>query len=129
MKRDNRIRYLIATALIVFALATLFMSSSVIFDWFGIREREGDYVPFIVWINFIAAFLYLISAYGLLKAQNWPFWVLTGTALLLLMALIILALYINYGGAFELKNVGAMALRIAITFALAMVVYYKLIKF
>lgn len=70
MKKNKVFRYVIAIALIAFALATLFMSSSVILDLFGIREREGDYVLFIVWTNFVAGILYLISAFGLLKAQK-----------------------------------------------------------
>ncbi|MDP2688135.1 MAG: hypothetical protein Q8O62_12990 [Aequorivita sp.] len=129
MKKNKIFSYVIAITLIAFASVTVFMSSSVIFDWFGIREKEGDYVPFIVWTNFIAGFLYLISAYGLLKAQKWTFWVLTGATLLLIIALIVLALYINYGGVFELKNVGAMGFRIAITFTFTVIVYNILKKY
>ncbi|MGB3342996.1 MAG: hypothetical protein WBA61_03710 [Aequorivita sp.] len=129
MKRNKVFRYLIAIVLIAFASATLFMSSSVIFDWFGIREREGDYVPFIVWTNFIAGLLYLVAAYGLLKAEKWAFWILIGTTLFLAIALVVLALYINSGGAFELKNVGAMGFRIALTIAFSVLTYYSLKKY
>jgi hypothetical protein len=45
------------------------MSGSVIFDLFGIREKEGNYVLFIVLANFIAGFFYLLSAYGMLTAK------------------------------------------------------------
>lgn len=129
MKRNKMFRYLIAIVLIAFASATLFMSSSVIFDWFGIREKEGDYVPFIVWTNFIAGFLYLAAAYGLLKAEKWAFWILIGTTLFLAIALVVLALYINSGGAFELKNVGAMGFRIVLTIAFSVFAFYNLKKY
>lgn len=129
MKRNKMFRSLFAIVLIAFATATLFMSSSVIFDWFGIREMEGDYVPFIVWTNFIAGWLYLVSAYGLLKAQKWAFWILIGTTLFLAIALVVLALYINSGGVFELKNVGAMGFRIALTIAFSVLAYYSLKKY
>ncbi|HLW32041.1 MAG TPA: hypothetical protein VKX40_07250 [Aequorivita sp.] len=129
MKRNKMFRSLFAIVLIAFASATLFMSSSVIFDWFGIREMEGDYVPFIVSTNFIAGWLYLVSAYGLLKAKKWAFWILIGTTLFLAIALVALALYINSGGAFELKNVGAMGFRIALTIAFSLLAYYSLKKY
>ena len=126
MKKNKIVRYVVAIVLIAFASVTVFMSSSVIFDWFGIREKEGDYVPFIVWTNFIAGFLYLISAYGFLKAKKWTFWVLIGTAIFLVTALIILGLYIDAGGIFELKTVGAMGFRITLTFVFSLIAYYKL---
>jgi hypothetical protein len=37
-------RYLSIAILIGFGLLTLFLSSSVIFDLFGIRAKEGDYI-------------------------------------------------------------------------------------
>lgn len=129
MKKNKVFRYVIAIALIAFASATLFMSNSVIFDWFGIREKEGDYVPFIVYTNFIAGLLYLISAYGLIKAKKWTLRVLIGTALLLATALIALALHINSGGIFELKTVGAMIFRIALTIVFSGLAYYSLKKY
>ena len=45
------ILYLVAAMLIAFGLLTLFLSSSVIFDLFDIRSKEGNYVLFVVWSN------------------------------------------------------------------------------
>jgi predicted RND superfamily exporter protein len=64
------IPYLLAAILTGFGLLTLFLSSSVIFDLFGIRAKEGNYVLFVVWANFISSILYLFAAYGLLKSKN-----------------------------------------------------------
>ena len=50
--------------LLAFGLLTFFLSTSVIFDLFGIREKEGNYVLFIVWANFISSILYLLAAFG-----------------------------------------------------------------
>lgn len=49
--------YIIASALVAFSLLTLFLSGSVIFDFFNIRAKEGNYVLFIVWANFISSFV------------------------------------------------------------------------
>jgi hypothetical protein len=45
-----------AILLTLFALITVFMSGSVIFDLFGIRAKEGNYMLFIVVSNFISGF-------------------------------------------------------------------------
>ena len=54
--------YLIAAILAAFGLLTLFLSSSVIFDFFGVRAKEGNYVLFVVWSNFISSILYLFCS-------------------------------------------------------------------
>lgn len=63
---------LLALLLVGFALLTLFLSSSVIFDWFGIRAREGNYVHFVVWANFLCSLGYLAAAYGLFRRSGDP---------------------------------------------------------
>lgn len=128
MKKNRTFRYIIGIVLIAFALLTLFLSSSVIFDWFGIRAKEGDYVPFIVWTNLTAGFLYLIAAFGFFNFQKWTFWVLSLTAAFLFIALMGLLLHIDRGGDFELKTVGAMGFRIVLTIVFAVLAYYKLRK-
>ena len=59
--------YTSAVILTAFGLLTLFLSTSVIFDLFGIRAKEGNYVLFVVWSNFISSILYLFAAYGFVK--------------------------------------------------------------
>ena len=126
MRKNRALRYFIAVLIIFFGLITLFMSSSVIFDWFGIREMEGNYVPFIVWANFIASILYLIGALGLLKSKKWTVSVLILAVVLLLVALMGLFIHINLGGLFEKKTIGAMVFRIIVTIAFAVSARYTL---
>ena len=58
------ITYASGIILLAFGMLTLLLSTSIIFDLFGIREMEGNYVPLIVWANLIVSFIYLIGAYG-----------------------------------------------------------------
>ncbi|MBQ0787952.1 MAG: hypothetical protein KBT69_10655, partial [Oceanihabitans sp.] len=97
MKNKKIINTVSATILALFALLTLFLSSSVIFDWFGIRAKEGNYVLFIVWANFMSSILYLIAVYGFLKSKKWTFWVLIVALGFSIIALIALLLYVNNG--------------------------------
>jgi hypothetical protein len=63
--------YTLPILLTGFGLLTLFLSTSVIFDLFGIRAKEGNYVLFVVWSNFISSILYLLAAYGFIKSKKW----------------------------------------------------------
>ena len=93
MKKSDFFKYGIITVLSAFALLTLFLSSSVLFDWFGIRAKEGNYVPFIVGTNFLCSILYLTAAYGFIG----------------------LFVHITMDGLYETKTVGAMVFRIVLT--------------
>lgn len=103
------------TILVLFALVTLFMSSSVIFDLFGIREKEGNYVLFVVISNFLCAFLYLISAYGLYFQKKWTTSLLGVSLGILFLSFAGLIWHINTGGMYEEQTVKAMLFRMGIT--------------
>lgn len=100
----NTVSMLSAIILLIFALLTLFMSSSVIFDWFNIRAKEGNYVLSIVWINFICSFLYLLAVYGFVKSKTWIFYMLLSALVLLILGFVVLLFHIKNGGIYEAKN-------------------------
>ena len=119
---------IIVFALLLFALLTLFLSGSVIFNLFGIREKEGNYVSFVVWANFISSILYIVAAYGLFNIKKWPVKILILTVLILVSALIGLKLHANSGGLYETKTIYAMIFRISITILLTVGAYYLIKK-
>lgn len=104
-----------AILLTLFALITVFMSGSVIFDLFGIREKEGNYVLFIVIANFISGFIYLIAAYGLFFGRTWTTRLLVFATSMLTISFVGLIWHISSGGIYEQQTVKAMLFRIAIT--------------
>jgi hypothetical protein len=121
-------KYFPILLLIAFALLTLFLTSSIIFDWFGIPEKEGNYVLFVVWANFVSSLLYLAAAYGFLKQKKVTFNILSLSALILITALVGLFVHINSGGLYETKTIGAMIFRIVVTLAFVLLAYLKFIK-
>ena len=125
---NRTLRYILAVALGLFASLTLFLSSSVILDLFDIREKEGNYVLFVVWSNFISSVLYLSAVYGLVKAKKWTTLVLLASVLILLAAFIGLNIYISNGGIYEIKTVNAMIFRIGLTFVFAIASYFLISK-
>ncbi len=120
--------YLFATFLVGFGLLTLFLSTSVIFDLFGIRAKEGNYVLFVVWSNFISSILYLFAAYGFLKSKKWTTSLLGISALILIAAFIGLKFYASSGGIYETKTIGAMIFRISVTLLFAILAYFTISK-
>lgn len=111
----NYIRYFLILVLLAFGALSIFLTSSVIFDLFGIRSREGNYVLFIVYTNLICGLLYLAAAYALWRSSRFASVILTISTVLLMLGLGGLFLHINSGGIYEKKTVGAMYFRTGIT--------------
>ncbi len=120
------IPYLLAILLTGFGLLTLFLSSSVIFDLFGIRAKEGNYVLFIVWSNLISSILYLFAAYGFVKRKGWTTFLLGVSTVILLTAFIGLKIHVSSGGIYETKTISAMVFRISVTFIFTIIAYFTI---
>ena len=124
----NYLPYLLAAILAGFGLLTLFLSTSFIFDLFGIRAKEGNYVLFVVWSNFISSILYLFAAYGFVTSKKWTARLLGFSTIILITAFIGLGIYVNSGGIHETKTIGAMIFRISVTIVFAIIAYFTIIK-
>lgn len=114
--------------LIAFGLLTLFLSSSVIFDLFGIREKEGNYVPFIVWANFISSILYLVAAVAWIKKMKVTSTLLGISTAILALGFIGLLIHVNAGRLHETKTIGAMVFRTVLTLIFTIISYKSLKK-
>ena len=122
------ISYGSAAILVAFGLLTLFLSSSVIFDLFEIRAKEGNYVLFVVWANWISSLLYLTAAYGFIKHKSWTAILLGISSVILISAFIGLQFHINAGGIYETKTVGAMIFRSSFTLVFTAIAYFTITK-
>lgn len=122
------LRYASASFLLILGLITLFLSTSVIFDLFDIRSKEGNYVLFIVEANFICSILYLISVYGFFKTKRWTIILLVIASVILIAFNIVLKMYISNGGIYETKTVYAMLFRTSLTIALTLIAYFTIPK-
>lgn len=101
--------------IITFGLTTLFISSSILFDWFDIKTKEGYFVLFFVLINFICSILYLTASYGLIKKKQWTIKLLLAALILLSIAFVCLINHIIMGSPYEANTVGTIIFRIGIT--------------
>ncbi len=104
----------IAIFALAFGLLTLYSGGQVIFGGAAARKAAGNYLPLVVWFNFIAGFAYVAAAIGLLTAQRWaPRLALIIAAATALVFLAFGALILT-GSPFEMRTVGAMTLRTAV---------------
>ena len=120
--------YVFATLVVGLGLLTLFLSTSVIFDLFGIRAKEGNYVLFVVWSNFISSLLYLVAAYGFIKGRKWTATLLGISTLILIAAFIGLKIHVSAGGIHEAKTISAMIFRITVTLVFTILAYFTITK-
>lgn len=114
----NKLVKIAAIVSAFFGLLTVFAGGSVILGLFGMREKEGNYVLFIVWANFICGFLYLIASYGFFKRKNWTASIIGSTVWILVAAIIVLFFWIVNGELYENKTITAMIFRILLTLGL-----------
>lgn len=115
-----------AILLTAFGLFTFYLSTSVIFDLFDMRAKQGDYVPFVIWGNLLSSILYLFAACGFVNKKKWTFQVLTTTFVILIFTFLGLIIHINTDGIYEAKTVGALIFRMSFTLVFTVLAYFLL---
>lgn len=95
----------------VFGLLTLLEGGSVLFGSEAARLAAGSYVPFVLWFNFLAGFVYVIAGAGLWLRRRWAVWLALSIAVGTAVVFAALGVHIILGGAFEARTVAAMTLR------------------
>ncbi len=121
--KSKIILYISGAVIALFGIATLFMSTSVIFDLFDIREKEGNYVLFVVIANFICSLLYLAAAYGFFTRKKWTTMALNIAVGILIIAFFGFGIHIYSGDIYEHKTISAMIFRTLLTVGFAFISY------
>ncbi len=104
---------------VIFGLATLYSGGSVLFVDGEARAAAGDYIPFILWFNFLAGVFYVFAGAGLLILQHWAVRLSAAIAIATVLASAILGIMILQGTGFEMRTVAAMALRSVVWIVIA----------
>ncbi|WP_303908624.1 hypothetical protein [Thiohalomonas denitrificans] len=115
----------IAIAAVVFGLLTLKEGGGVLFD--GETQRAaGDYVPFVLWFNFLTGFFYIFIGIALWRDMASGFALAFSVWVASLVVFGLLALHIAGGGAYEERTIVAMSLRSAVLTVIAIATYWQL---
>jgi hypothetical protein len=100
-----------AALAIVFGIASIIAGGRVLLGSSAARAAEADYVPFVLWFNFLAGFAYVGTGIVLVLARPWAariaFAVAVGTGLVYAA----FGIHMLIGGAFTGRTVVAMTVR------------------
>ncbi|NOQ89316.1 MAG: hypothetical protein GQ549_00040 [Gammaproteobacteria bacterium] len=130
MRFDRNISiWLVTVVAVLFGLLTIKSGGSVIFIDGPDRQAAGNYVPFVLWFNFLAGFVYIIAGVGLWMQKQWAAKLSVLIVATTLIVYAILGLYILSGGLYEMRTIIAMSLRSIIWAFIAMFAYRKLIHY
>ena len=120
---------LIVTAVAVaFGLLTIKSGGAVLFIGGEYRQQAGNYVPFVLWFNFLAGFVYLVAGVGLWKQQRWAAWLAIMIVAASVSVFVLLGLHINSGGSYEMRTVIAMGARCSIWTVIALFSYWTMLR-
>lgn len=103
----------------LFGLLTIREGGAVLFVDGAARVAAGDFVPFVLWFNFLAGFTYVVAGVGLLYRQAWSARLAVAIALATLGVFAAFGVHVVSGGAYEMRTVVAMTLRSAVWCSIA----------
>lgn len=109
----------VAIAAIFFGMLSLKSGGSVLFIDGTDRAAAGNYVPFVLWFNFLAGFAYIGAGIGLFLWRGWAVRLSMAIAAATLLVFGALGVNILFGAGFEPRTVGAMILRSAVWLSVA----------
>lgn len=96
---------------VLFGLMTIKEGGAVLFGDEAARSAAGNYVPFVLWFNFISGFAYIFAGIGLWLQQRWAVWLAVAIAAAIALTFAAFGVHVQSGGAYEQRTVIAMSLR------------------
>lgn len=111
----------------LFGLMTLREGGAVLFADGPARAAAGDFVPFVLWFNFLAGFIYVVAGLGLWFRQKWAARVALGIAVATLIVFAAFGVHVASNGAFEMRTVVAMTLRSTIWLLITAIAWRSLV--
>lgn len=114
------LRWAISLVAVAFGLLTIKEGGFVLIGNVAARAAAGNYVPFVLWFNFLAGFAYVIAGIGLWMRQPWAVWLAISIALATAVTFIAFGIHVSTGGAFETRTVIAMSVRTLVWIVIAL---------
>jgi len=113
---------------VIFGILTLKSGYAVLFIDGEAREAAGNYVPSLLWFNFISGFFYIIAALGLWLMRSWSAWLSITIAGLIVIVFTLFGFHILNGGPYELRTVVAMFIRSTTWILISIFAWYKFLN-
>ena len=107
---------------VLFGIITLIEGGSVLFSDGPARLAAGNFVPVVLWVNFLSGFIYILAGVAILRGQRSGLILARALAGMLVMLFGYFLIHILMGGAWETRTLGAMILRLGFWVAAALLV-------
>ena len=120
--------WIVSAVAVVFGLLTIKSGGSVLFIGGEYRQQAGNYVPFVLWFNFLAGFVCLVASFGLWKRQRWAAWLAIMIVAASVTVFVLLGIHIYSGGSYEMRTVIAMVARCSIWAVIALFSYWTILR-
>lgn len=115
----------ISVIAVVFGLLSLKEGGSVLFGVVDARAAAGNYIPFVVWFNFLAGFAYVAAGVGLWMQQRGAVGLAIAIAVATALASVALGFMVLSGTPFEQRTVFAMGLRTVVWTTIAAIAWRR----
>ncbi|EPX77736.1 hypothetical protein [Litoreibacter arenae] len=130
MSTNRNTSLLIAAGVaIIFGLLTVLSGGRALFGSEGARAAVGNAVPFVLWFNFLAGFVYILAGIGLYLRHLPAVWISIGIFATTFLVMLAFGLHMAQGGAYEMRTVGAMILRTTVWAAISLVAWKHIRKY
>lgn len=116
---------LVAVVAVAFGLLTIKEGGTILFGDEAARSAAGNYVPFVLWFNFVAGFAYVIAGAGLWLRQRWAVWLAVAIAAATALTFAAFGAHVAAGGLYEQRTVIAMSLRTLVWVAIAAIAWRR----
>jgi hypothetical protein len=107
----NRLVNWMAIAAIVFGVMTVLTGGRALFGGLESRADFGKVVPFVLWFNFLAGFVYIVAGAGLLLCRRWAVYTSLLVAVSTILVFVAFGVHVIGGGASERRTIGALTIR------------------
>lgn len=111
MSKTSKTLKWLAVAGIAFGVLTIASGGRALFGDDEVRSALGNIVPFVLWFNFLAGFVYVLAGGALLAGRAWGGYAALFLAVATGAVFIALGVYAVTGGAYEIRTIMAMTLR------------------
>ena len=107
----NRTVNWMSIAAIVFGVVTVLTGGRALFGSLESRADFGNAVPFVLWFNFLAGFVYIAVGTGLLLHRHWAVYTSLFVAVSTILVFVAFGVHVIGGGVFERRTIGALTIR------------------
>ena len=118
---QHRSLRILAIAAIAFGALTVLSGGRALFGGDEARASLGNIVDFVLWFNFLAGFVYVLTGVGLWLNRAWSPWTAGALAVTTGFVAGAFAFHVMGGDTYEMRTVGALALRLGFWMVVATV--------